>query len=163
MAGSTQTTVLSAALAQCWLLQQQPGLVMSQVPSPLLVQLLAPTVASARFVLRLLRASFVQAGKVHPCCYCLRAQPTAGQNHLGYTSTGFSQSWAAHMLLWWRHKSVPLSCRLTVQYWIGRFPRWRAWHKEAALCRPWPEPGDSFLEARVQDLLHFCMGCLQGW
>lgn len=33
MAGSTQTTVLSAALAQCWLLQQQPGLVTSQVPS----------------------------------------------------------------------------------------------------------------------------------
>lgn len=57
---------------------------------PWLVQLLAWMVASATFVLRLLRGSLamVQAGKVQPCCYCLRAQPTARQNHLGYTSMG---------------------------------------------------------------------------
>lgn len=96
MAGSTQTTVLSAALAQghCQLLAgawpyNEPGSI------PLLVQLLAWMMASVSFVLRLLRASLamVQTGTVHPCCCCLRAQPTVRQNHLGYTSSPTWDFW----------------------------------------------------------------------
>lgn len=65
----------------------------------LLMQLLAWMVASASFVLRASLA-LVQAGKVHSCCYCLRAQPTVRQNHLGYISMGRQAFPRAGQLVW---------------------------------------------------------------